>query len=142
MNAEERKKVLELVADGKVSVDDAERLLAALGGSDAPVPPAAPVPPPAPGAAPRTLRIQVDGPDEHVNVRVPMQLIRAGIGLSSLIPDEARGALETRLGAHGLRLDLGKLKGAEFEEVIKALGDTAIDVNDKNGNTKVRIYCE
>ncbi|MEK7767887.1 MAG: hypothetical protein AAB368_16775 [bacterium] len=84
----------------------------------------------------------MEGPDAHVNVRVPMQLIRAGIGLSSLIPEEARAEIQKHIGQKGLSLDLGKLKGGQVDELIAALGDTAIDVDDKNGQTKVRIFCE
>ena len=77
--SEEKKRILEMLSQNKITVDEAERLLAAMdtssnSGSE-----------PSPGKAnPKYLRVQVEpvGPKsdgERVNVRVPMNLIRAGL---------------------------------------------------------------
>ena len=72
---EERKKVLEMLAAGKITADEAERLLDRLSGN-ASNPASAAQPPPssaAPGSAkPKYLRIVVDQPGrDQVNVAAP-----------------------------------------------------------------------
>ena len=81
---EERHRILDMLAARKVSVADADKLLAALGES-----PAAPV---AQGTKdPKFLRVQVEGyldptmPGGKVNVRVPFNLLRAGVKTSSAL---------------------------------------------------------
>ena len=41
-----------------------------------------------------------------VNVRVPMQLLRAGVRLASLIPAQAHEQLDEALNRHGVPLTL------------------------------------
>ena len=69
MPSDEGKQVLKLLADGKIDVEQAYRLLRALGDIDEksqrqtppfpPTPPIPPEPPPPPGARGRILRIRV-----------------------------------------------------------------------------------
>src|SRR5271167_123273 len=89
---EVRKRVLAMLADGKITADEAERLLDAMGQSPAQRLSA----PPVTGSnnPPKYFRVEVnandaDGPAK-VNVRIPMQLLRAGVRLSALIPPRAR----------------------------------------------------
>lgn len=139
----DRRAILQLLADGKISADEAERLISALertepapmAGADAPV-----------GArrAPKYLRVAVDtdedGDPTKVNIRVPMALLRAGVRLSSVIPPVARDQLNAELARSGVAFDLNALKPENLEEMIAQLEDLTVDV-DKEG-TKVRIYCE
>src|SRR5580658_5241258 len=96
---EDRRKILEMLASGKITADEAERLLAAMENG-----PAAPTA--TPGRKPQFLRVQVEdegrkGPVK-VNVRVPMQLLRAGVKLASLIPPEARERVNGHLRREGV----------------------------------------
>ena len=86
----DRRSVLQMLADGKINADEAERLLNAMEGPG-------PAPRPIEGASaghnkppPKYLRVAVDATDEDgptkVNIRVPMALLRAGVRLTSLIP--------------------------------------------------------
>src|SRR5256885_6812025 len=80
---EEGKQVLQLLADGKIDVEQAYRLLRALGdveegaGRSArapfpPFPPTPPTPPNAPGGRGRILRIRVtEAGEQKVNVAIP-----------------------------------------------------------------------
>jgi hypothetical protein len=104
-----KKKILEMVASGKISVEEASALLDKVG----PIAPAArqieapddagqhaaQLPPPiAPHASDDTkprrvryLRVHVESHEgDEVNVRLPFSLIKAGIKLGSLLPREAR----------------------------------------------------
>jgi hypothetical protein len=78
-----------------------------------------------------------------VNVRVPMQLLRAGVRLASLIPAQAHGQLDEALSKHGVPITLSQIKPENLEELIDHLEDLTVDVDGKEGNsTKVRVFCE
>ncbi len=151
---ENRRQILEMLAAGKITADEAERLLAALepdstatageftgniAGS---------------GGAKETtvktrakyLRVLVEA-NEHggpttVNVRVPMQLLRAGVRLASLIPAQAHEQLNATLSRHGIPLTLSQIKPENLEELIDHLEDLTVDVDAKEEKAKVRVFCE
>ena len=140
---ENRRQILDMLAAGKITAEEAERLIAAL--ED---------PPSAANAAgesqPKTkakyLRVLVEA-NEHgqpttVNVRVPMQLLRAGVRLASLIPAQAHEHLDEALSKHGVPLTLSQIKPENLEELIDHLEDLTVDVDAKEDNTKVRVFCE
>lgn len=149
--SQERHRILQMLADGKLSVDEAAQLLDAAGG---------PVGPSAAGAiaadAPQRgsrqvkyLRITVDDPGDkaagegadRVDIRVPIKLLRAGIRLTSLMPGDVGERVNHALSAKGVNLDVAKLAPKDLEELIDGLADMTIDVDGK-GNEKVRIRCE
>ena len=148
--SEDSKRILQMLADGKVSVEEAERLIAALGEAKS-AEPAADTQAAAPRKNPKFLRVVVDAEDGHsgkpakVNIRVPMNLLRAGVRLSNLIPREAREHVNEAMRGHGVDLDLNQIKPENIEELIEQLGDLTVDV-DAGGEgadkAKVRIFCE
>jgi hypothetical protein len=78
-----------------------------------------------------------------VDDRVPMQLLRAGVRLASLIPQQAHNNLDRALSSHGVPLTLSQIKPENLEELIDHLEDLRVDVDGKDGNTtKVRVFCE
>ena len=141
-----RRQVLEMLSDRKITAEEADRLIAALDKSQ-------PSTPTSNGsewrspAAPKYLRVMVDIDDEHdgpikVNVRVPLQLLRAGVKLASLIPTQAQGPLNDALRREGVTIDLAQLKPENLEELIDQLKDLTVDVDQKKDNMKVRVFCE
>lgn len=143
---DDRRSILEMLATGRITADEADRLLSALDKRSG-----------GPGAAPATgylsnevkakyLRIQVDTnePDDDgptkVNIRVPMQLLRAGVRLSSIIPPKAREELNAAMREQGIPFDINQLKPENLEELVEQLSDLSIDVDQEK--TKVRIFCE
>lgn len=142
---ERRKEVLEMLAAGKITADEAERLISALErGSGSPT--GATASGTAVKPSPRYLRVLVDvGRDADskmpkVNVRVPMQLLRAGVKLASLIPQQAQDHVNEALREKGLTIDLSQLKPENLEELIDGLSDMRIDVDDEDA--KVAVFCE
>ena len=136
--SENRRQILDLLAAGKVTADEAERLLKALEREPAATP-----------AAGRNdkikyLRVVVDALDDQgptkVNVRVPMQLLRAGVKLTSIIPARARAEVNEALKREGLDVDIGKLTPEGLEEIVEQLRDLEIDVDHEHA--KVRVFCE
>lgn len=149
---ENRRQILEMLAAGKLTADEAERLLAALepeaasagsaGGGARTT---------ATKAAPKYLRVLVEADESMtgnkglttVNVRVPMQLLRAGVRLAALIPQQAHNQLDQALSSHGVPLTVSQIKPENLEELIDHLEDLTVDVDGKEGNqTKVRVFCE
>ena len=140
--SEDRKRILGLLAEGKITADEADRLIGALG-SAAPAYSASPEPA-RPNRA-KYLRVVVDANDPteghtKVNVRVPMQLLRAGVRLSSIIPPQAREKINAAMAENGAPFDINALKPENLEELIEQLNDLTVDVDQER--TKVRIFCE
>ena len=142
---DDRRSILQMLAQGKITADEAERLLTALDRSE----PAPPRPVVANGSngAPKYLRVQVDtdepgddGGPTKVNIRVPMALLRAGVRLTSLIPPQARDQVNAELAKNGVPFDIATLKPENLEDLIDQLTDLTVDVDQEK--TKVRIYCE
>ena len=69
-----------------------------------------------------------------------MQLLRAGVKLAALIPDQARNQLNVHLRDKGMSVDLGNIKPENLEELVDQLCDLTVDVDDKDA--KVRVFCE
>ena len=144
---ENSRRVLEMLSEGKVSVDEAERLLSLVDEEPETTPLAPPTPPPAPpapppaGSARRYLRVTVDSDDdEHIDVRVPLALIKAGVKLHTLLPAQATTGINTALQDNGINVDIDNLRTEDLEPLIDALSE--IEVNIQDGDEKVRVYCE
>jgi hypothetical protein len=130
---DEKKRILNMLAEGKISVDEAERLLNALSGGESPDPESGG------RKLPKFLRVLVEG-ETKVNVRVPIQLLRSGIKLGALLPEEARGKVDVALQGKGIDFDLGRVKPEQVDEFLAQLWDLSVDVED--GKDKVRVFCE
>ena len=148
--SEHRRQILQMLAEGKINADEAERLISAIeqpsgsGVSD----------PGAPSAVrprPKYLRVLVDSEDDgghegptKVNVRVPMQLLRAGVRLAGLIPAPALSRANSAMQEQGIPIDLSQIKPENLEELVEHLNDLTVDVDQKDANTKVkvRVFCE
>jgi hypothetical protein len=143
--SDNRKQILDMLAAGQVTVEEADRLLAAV--DDGPRPAAATGLAERPAAAPKYLRVIVDAMDDNeepikVNVRAPLQLLRAGVRLASVIPPQAQDEVNTALRERGVGLDLSQIKPENLDELIDHLGDLTVDVDGEHGNLKVRVFCE
>jgi hypothetical protein len=148
MMSDDTRRILDLLANGKVTVDEAEQLMHAIGTATAQASAAAAPPPP--GAAerpkPRWVRINVhktahEGKhDKDVNIRVPIAIVKTGMRIGALIPGLAGDQVARKMREKGLDVDFTKLDAAAIESVIKDLGDTNIEIDD--GKAQVRITCE
>jgi hypothetical protein len=151
---EHRRQVLEMLSQGKITADEAERLIAALDKSAAS--PSATAGPATNATRFKYLRILVDsdsGGNPHqgpvkVNIRVPMNLLRAGVRLAGLIPPQAREHVNAALRQKGIPFNIDQIKPDNLEELVDQLNELTIDVdvNNKGGygeeKVKVRVFCE
>jgi len=137
--SEEGKQVLKLLADGKIDVEQAYRLLRALGDVEQgapraprapfpPTPPTSPTPPTAPGGRGRILRIRVteDG-EQKVNVAIPLAIARVG---------------KMKLASSGLvRGHLGKF-GIDLDELLRSVDFPGKIVDIADDEDRVEIFVE
>src|SRR6201991_1590019 len=131
--SDNRRQILDMLADNKITAEEAERLLSAMEKS------------PAPTGGSKYLRVLVDTNDPidgptKVNVRVPMQLLRAGVKLTGVIPASAREEVNAALRKAGIAFDINNVTPQNLEELIEQLRELTVDVD--NENTKVRVFCE
>jgi hypothetical protein len=159
---ENRRQILNMLAANKITADEAERLLAALESNGSPEAFAAGsasgsangngIKADSPKSNAKYLRVLVEAEEgidgtkgpTTVNIRVPMQLLRAGVRLASLIPVQAHQHLDEALSQHGVPLTLSQIKPENLEELIDHLGDLTIDVaaKENHSNVKVRVFSE
>jgi hypothetical protein len=146
--SENKKRILEMLAQNKISADDAYRLLSVIDTGESGRESAHKEKTTVKDKA-KYLRVTVlptpdneqSGNVDRVNVRVPMSLIRAGIKLTSLIPPEARDKVNGALREKGIDFDVRNLKPEDIEELIEALSDLEVDVVSSKGE-KVRVFVE
>jgi hypothetical protein len=134
---EERKKILEMLQQGKITVEEADKLLAALfspeetkSGAEKP--------------ACKYLRVVVEpGPQsedrDRVNIRVPMKLIRAGLKWAAFVPKHVHSSINKALHEKGIEMDFAQITREDIEELVSQLNDLTVEVE---GKEKVRICCE
>jgi len=146
--SDNKKKILEMLAQNKISADDAYRLLSAIDGGESRRESTNKAEAAVKGKA-KYLRVTVlpnpekerSGDYDRVNIRVPVSLIRAGIKLTSLIPSEARDKVNLALHDKGIDFDERNMKPEDIEELIGALSDLEVDVVSSKGES-VRVFVE
>ena len=133
----ETRKVLEMLAAGKITQDDAERLLDKLAAAKEPAETSAPGIQESPSATtPRKyLRILVNGDGKDVNVRVPLSFVRTGVGLMAVLPPRVADKLNDK------GFDLSALKELKGDELNEALNSLNINIDSSDGK-HVRVFCE
>jgi hypothetical protein len=139
--SDEGKQVLKLLAEGKIDVEQAFRLLRALGDIDErprgptspippipPIPPLAPEPPMPPGARGRILRIRVtESGQQKVNVAIPLAIARMG---------------KMKLASSGLvRGHLSKF-GIDLDELLRSIDYPGKFVDIADDEDRVEIFVE
>jgi len=141
----ERLRILNLVAEGKITADEAASLLDALGGGRGEEAPAGSAAPETGQAAPppRYLRVVVEDPgsSDRVNVRVPINLLRAGVRLAALLPSGVTDQVNRSFAEKGFDVDLSRLSAKDLDGLLEHLGELTVDVEGSKGE-KVRVFCE
>lgn len=138
---EQRKAVLDLLAAGKITAEEAERLIAALEQDRPPTPSSPDI---RPKGKPKYLRVMLytvenDEPG-RLDVRVPLQLLRAGVQLAALIPPKALDRANAELVKSGVPFDLTQLKPAQLEALVEHLDEVTVDLDQPDA--QLRVFCE
>jgi len=142
----DRGRILDLLAGGKITAEEAERLLDALEARPSASTASAESaikgdPEPLIAALPKYLYVKVLAANgDNVDVKIPIVLVRSGLKLTSLIPPLAMDKINDTMSEHGMSVDFNNFKPEDVDELIGALRDMEVNVDAKNGDT-VRVYC-
>jgi Asp-tRNA(Asn)/Glu-tRNA(Gln) amidotransferase B subunit len=138
---EERKRILKMLGEGKISAAEAEELLDALGKNGGPQTPEAAA---VQAKNPKNIKYMyvkvLSAQQDNVDVRVPLGLIRAGMRFTSLIPPQAMEQINSSMKEKGMNFDLSNIKPEDIDELIKNLAEMEVNVNSKNGDI-VKVFC-
>ena len=139
--SEERMRVLHMLAEGKITAEEAEKLLQALEGE-----------PKVNETTPwkqsmdvkgKYLYVQVEPKEgkssERVSVKVPLALVKAGLNISKLIPVEAQDKIQSSMQESGIPFKLSDIDAQNFDEIIEALEQMSIDVD--TDESTVKVFC-
>ena len=142
--SENRTRILQMLAEGKIKVDEAERLLAALENAEKSEEQNS-TEVEGPKRKPKFLHVKVQSKPgsgrkhENVDIKIPIMLLKAGVKLGSIMPDKAKGAFVSKLNDKGLNINLKDLDTDNIDMLIQALTETSIEVDEEDET--VRIYC-
>lgn len=145
MSNNERSRILNLLHDGAITPEEAEKLLDALesGAGEAPAPEPVALKDTR-GRKPKKLRILVDNTEKDngkakVNISIPVSLIRSlGPIALSTIPKETKKELEEK------GINIASLIDQIEELIDSGMEEDFVDIDTGEGDTpsKVRIYVE
>jgi hypothetical protein len=143
---EEMRRVLMMLVDGKISVENAQQVIEALN-----APPAGdeddeyawqPEP-----IRPRFLRIRMHRPpsetqlEKDVNIRLPIAVVCGGVRLGMLMPGVG-DRINARMRAGGVDFDLGRVSEEQIESLLARLGQLTIEVCEGGRQKRLHITCE
>ena len=127
--SEDRKKILEMLSEGKINVEEAEKLLAALSQGSSGSTNVSADARPLDKSKLKYLRVLVEpGPNsdnnEKVNIRIPLNLIRAGLKWAAFVPKNVQVKVDEALHDQGINIDLGKIKPEDIVPILVELAPT------------------
>ncbi len=123
--SEERLRILTMVEEGKISPEDAARLLEALKTSEGRTKPSTGT-----GATPRWLRIRItEGDGTRVNVNLPVRLVKVALKVA-----ERYGGMDTEATE--------EIMAALEEAIAEGESGRIIEVVDEEDGDRVEIYLE
>ncbi|MCG8452748.1 MAG: DUF2089 domain-containing protein [Spirochaetales bacterium] len=139
MNDEQRK-ILDMLAQGTITADEAEKLLEALKQNDDSSKPLE-----WNNDLPKYLYIRVDpkegAPDaDQVKITIPLALVQAGINFIAMLPKDTRGDVESAIRDKGIDFDFNRMTPEQTNLLLKALQELVVDV--ETSENTVRIYAE
>ena len=130
--SEERKKILKMVAEGKITADEADRLLGALRESD---------------VRGRFLKVRVVDEERNrtkARIDIPIGVVKAALKIGTLF----KGVLPEgqTVKVQGRDISLDNVTPEMIETIIAELGDsgkyTLADIHDDDKNEHVEVYIE
>jgi len=137
---EERMKILNMLSEGKISAEEADKLISAISEQVEKINPVSS------NGLPKYLYVHVNSKsetgeekNENVNIKVPMALLKAGVNIASLMPEDVQGEINSAMDEKGIKFNLSDIKKENLDEFILALRE--LEVNVDGENERVRIYC-
>ncbi|PIP94934.1 MAG: hypothetical protein COW00_14180 [Bdellovibrio sp. CG12_big_fil_rev_8_21_14_0_65_39_13] len=131
----DQKKILEMLGAGKITVEEAEKLIGALGGKSSNEGNVKKVP--------EFMYVKVSPKGEkgdRVSVKIPFKLLRAGMKLAAFMPSSVQDKVQGHLEEKGVNIDLSKMSKENMDELLHTLSEFSVDVDGEDES--VKIYCE
>ena len=136
---EERLRILNMIAQGKITPEEGEKLLAALQAEETAVPAAGLME----GLEKKFFHVQIEPKGEkntdRVSVKIPFALLKAGLNITGLIPKDAQEKINTAMADKGISFDLNSLKPENVQELLGALEQLTVDV--ESDDATIKVYC-
>jgi hypothetical protein len=140
---ENKNKILQMLSEGKISVEEASRLLYLVGeerktdNSDNVIKKSK--------ANAKYLYVKVNPKEGHqdserVNVRIPISLVRAGMKLTALMPPEVADNVNKAMKDKGMGFDIRNLDNEFIEQLVDALKEEEIDIDSEEAS--IKVYAE
>jgi len=138
---EEKLKVLNMIAEGKISAEEGAKLLEALDKKEKED--TKPLAVKKEKGNINYLYVDInpksDESSEKVHVKVPLALVRAGVNIASMLPSDVQETVNNAMDEKGMKFDLSSIKPENIEELIQALEE--MEVNIDSDEHTVRVYC-
>ena len=124
--AEERLRILGMLSEGKITNDEADKLLEAMASRNK-----------------QDMHIRVQPKEgkssERVVLKVPLALVKAGLNFSKLIPKEAQEKVQESMDSKGIPFNRSEMKFEDLEEMFAVMEDLSIDVDTEEST--IQVFC-
>ena len=141
---DEKKKILKMVEDGKITAQEALELIEAIGKTDT----EEKTERPRGKGTNRMFRVRIDASEQDgrekakVNINIPLNVARKLTSLTKMIPDSAKAEMEKE-GVNIDELNLAELLDALYDsDSEESLVDIDATEGDGKGGAKVKIYVD
>lgn len=130
---QDRRKILEMLQAGEVSVGEADELLDSLATAKVNA------------VAPRFLRLTLEpkaggDSDRKIDIRVPLGVLRSSLQIAQSLRVQGRGQMTIALGTHTLAFNVSSLNTENMDEFLAQFRDLSTDIDRQNET--LRLYCE
>ena len=140
--AEERLRILGMLAEGKITTDEADKLLDAMVNRNKKTVEEE-VKPTFGNTKCRYMHVKVEPKEgkssERVAIKVPLALVKAGLNFSKFIPKEAQDKVQQSMDEKGIPFNMNEMKFEDLEEMFTAMEDLSIDVD--TDESTVQVFC-
>ncbi len=133
----ELREILDKLAAGEMSAEEAERRLGGL-----PEAVEGPADDGEPKSAPKFLRIILEGVgarEPMVNLRVPLKIVRAGVELGAMLPERTKEKMSEKLRAKGIFVDPFELAATDMDTFIETLSGLEIEAEGRRATLRVFV---
>ncbi|MGD1821504.1 MAG: SHOCT-like domain-containing protein [Pleomorphochaeta sp.] len=133
--SEEKIKILEMLSSGKITVEEASKLIDA---SDSKLTNLSGL---------KFFYVSIEPKETEagkkigkVFVKVPFALIKAGFNIAGLIPKEAQEQINNGLKNQGMSFDFSDLKPENIDDLMASLELLTVEVD--NADSLIKVFCK
>ncbi len=141
--AEDKMRILNMLSEGKITAEEAEKLLGALDSTSAPLEKSREVSRMSDILTDKFLYVKVEPKDgkgsDRVSVKVPLALLQTGLNIFGLIPKDAQDKINSSMKENGMSFDLSTVNPENIKELMVILEEMQIDVDSEDAT--VQVFC-